>query len=132
MAPTTMTNQTIRQIVRTSIGGTRVRVVLSNAFGTSPIDVGAGHIALREKESAIVASSAKPLTVSGAATFSILPGATVVSDPLDITVAPVSDLVVDLYLPGDLGVSPSPVTTHNGASQTNYVSEAGNHSGAAT
>jgi hypothetical protein len=92
--PTTMTNQTIRQIVRTSIGGNRVRVVLSNAFGTSPIDVGAGHIALRDKESAIVGSSARPLTVSGASTFSILPGATIVSDPIDMTVAPVSDLVV--------------------------------------
>jgi lysophospholipase L1-like esterase len=129
--PTTVTNQTIRQIVRTSIGGSRVRVVLSNAFGTVPIEVGAGHVALRDKDAAIVASSAKPLTVSGASTFSILAGATVVSDPIDLTVAPVSDLVVDLYLPGDLGVSPSPVTTHNGASQTNFVSETGNHSGVA-
>jgi len=129
--PTTLTNQTIRQIVRTSIGGSRVRVVLSNAFGTAPIEIGAGHVALRDKESAIVASSAKPLTVSGASTFSVLAGATVVSDPIDVTVSPVSDLVIDLYVPGDLGISASPVTTHNGASQTNFVSETGNHSGAA-
>ena len=129
--PTTLTNQTIRQIVRTSIGGTRVRVVLSNAFGTAPLEIGAGHLALRDKDTAIVASSAKPLTVSGASKFSVLAGATVVSDPVDLTVAPVSDLVIDLYVPGDLGISPSPVTTHNGASQTNFVSETGNHSGAA-
>ena len=129
--PTTLTNQTIRQIVRTSIGGSRVRVVLSNAFGTAPIEIGAGHVALRDKESAIIASSAKPLTVSGASTFSVLAGATVVSDPIDVTVSPVSDLVIDLYVPGDLGISASPVTTHNGASQTNFVSETGNHSGAA-
>ncbi len=127
--PTTLTNQTIRQIVRTSIGGTRVRVVLSNAFGTAPIAIGAGHIALRDKESAVVASSVKPLTVSGASTFSILAGATVVTDPVDLTVQPVSDLVIDLYVPNDIGVSSSPVTTHNGASQTNFVSETGNHSG---
>src|SRR5262245_3558108 len=129
--PTTLTNQTIRQIVRTSIGGNRVRVVLSNAFGTSPIDIGAAHVALRDKDAAIVASSAKPLTVAGVSKFSVLAGATVVTDPVDIAVAPVSDLVIDLYVPGDLGVSPSPVTTHNGASQTNFVSETGNHSGAA-
>jgi len=129
--PTTLTNQTIRQIVRTSIGGSRVRVVLSNAFGTAPLEIGAGHLALRDKDTAIVASSAKPLTVSGASKFSVLAGATVVSDPVDLTVAPVSDLVIDLYVPGDLGISPSPVTTHNGASQTNFVSETGNHSGAA-
>jgi lysophospholipase L1-like esterase len=124
-------NQTIRQIVHTSIGGSRVRIVLSNAFGTAPIEIGAGHVAGRDKEAAIVASSAKPLTVSGASKFNILAGATVVSDPIDLTVAPTSDLVVDLYVPGDLGVSASPVTTHNGASQTNFVSETGNHSGAA-
>lgn len=129
--PTTLTNQTLRQIVRTSIGGTRVRVVLSNAFGTAPVVIGAGHIALRDKESAIVASSVKPLTVSGASTFSILAGATLVTDPVDLAVQPVSDLVIDLFVPNDIGVSPSPVTTHNGASQTNFVSETGNHSGVA-
>jgi lysophospholipase L1-like esterase len=115
--------------VRTSIGGTRVRVVLSNAFGTAPVAIGAGHIALRDKESAIVASSVKPLTVSGASSFSILAGATLVTDPIDLAVQPVSDLVIDLFVPDDIGVSPSPVTTHNGASQTNFVSETGNHSG---
>src|SRR5687768_11735034 len=39
--PATVNNQTIRQVVRTSIGGNRFRVVLSNAFGTAPIDIGA-------------------------------------------------------------------------------------------
>jgi lysophospholipase L1-like esterase len=74
-------------------------------------------------------SSVKPLTFAGSATGKILPGATIVSDAVDLTVPEVSDLVVDLYLPGELGTGPSPVTTHNGASQTNYVSGAGNHSG---
>jgi lysophospholipase L1-like esterase len=91
--------------------------------------IGAGHIALRDKDASIVASSVKPLTVSGASAFSILAGATVVTDPVDLAVQPVSDLVIDLYVPNDLGMSPSPVTTHNGASQTNFVSETGNHSG---
>ena len=39
--PVTITNQTIRQVVRVSVGGNRVRVVLSNAFGTAPVDIGA-------------------------------------------------------------------------------------------
>ena len=43
-------NQTLRQIVRVSIGGERLRVVLSNAFGTAPLPVGAAHVALRDKE----------------------------------------------------------------------------------
>jgi lysophospholipase L1-like esterase len=122
-------NQTLRQIVRTSVGGSRVRIVLSNAFGTAPIEIGAGNIALRDKDSSLVTSSVKPLTVAGASTFTVLAGATLVTDPIDLAVPPVSDLVIDLYVPNDLGISPSPVTTHNGASQTNFVSETGNHSG---
>src|ERR1700687_1063312 len=52
--PLNFNNQTLRQIVHTSIGGDRVRVVLSNAFGTSPVSVGAANVALRQKEAAIV------------------------------------------------------------------------------
>jgi lysophospholipase L1-like esterase len=132
LAPVTVTNQTLRQIVRTSIGGNRVRVVLSNAFGTAPIDVGAAHVALRERDASIVASSARPLTFGGNPTGTILPGAVLLSDPVALNVPSGSDLVVDLFLPGELGIGPSPVTTHNGAGQTNYLSESGNHSGAAT
>ena len=127
--PVTMTNQTIRQIVHTSIGGSRIRVVLSNAYGTAPIDIGAAHVALRDKENTVVSGSVKPMTVSGSENFSILAGATAVTDPVELTVPPVSDLVIDLYVPGEIGMSASPVTTHNGASQTNFVSQTGNHSG---
>src|SRR5947208_579937 len=49
--PTNVNNQTIRQIVHTSIGGSRVRVVLSNAFGTAPIEIGAGSVAMRDATS---------------------------------------------------------------------------------
>lgn len=127
--PVTLTNQTIRQIVHTSIGGSRLRVVLSNAFGTAPIDIGAAHVALRDKDNTVVAGSVKPLTVGGSESFTLLAGATAVSDPVDQMLPPLSDLVIDLYVPGDVGTGPSPVTTHNGASQTNYVAPTGNHSG---
>ena len=46
-------NQTLRQIAHVSIGGPRARVVLSNAFGTTPVTVGAAHIGLRERDAAI-------------------------------------------------------------------------------
>jgi hypothetical protein len=54
------TNQTLRQIVHTSIGGTKVRV-FSNAYGSAPVTIGAGYIALREKEDSIQGSRAAPL-----------------------------------------------------------------------
>jgi len=129
--PATVNNQTLRQIVRTSIGGNRVRVVLSNVFGTAPVEIGAADIALRDKDSMVIASSVKPLTFGGSATGTIRAGATLVSDPVEMIVAPLTDLAVDLFVAGDLGLGPSPVTTHNGASQTNYISQTGNHSGVA-
>jgi lysophospholipase L1-like esterase len=116
--------------VRVSIGGPRVRVVLSNAFGTAPVTIGAADIGLREADAKVVASSVKPITFDGSASAVVLPGATLVSDPVALAVPALGELAIDLYLPGDLGLGPSPVTTHNGASQTNYLSEPGDHTGA--
>src|SRR2546430_8163102 len=48
-------NQTLREIVHTSIGSDTVRVRLSNAYGKQTVTIGAAHIALRDKGSAIVA-----------------------------------------------------------------------------
>jgi lysophospholipase L1-like esterase len=131
-APVTVSNQTLRQIVRVSVGGSRVRVVLSNAFGTAPVTIGAADIGLREAESRVVSASVKPVTFAGSTSATILPGAVLVSDPADLRVPALAELSIDLFLPGELGVNPSPVTTHNGASQTNYLSEPGDHTGAPT
>src|SRR5438876_1164829 len=46
-------HQTVRMVVHTSIGGRRVRVQLSNAYGTAALMIGAAHIARRDKDSAI-------------------------------------------------------------------------------
>jgi lysophospholipase L1-like esterase len=127
--PVVLTNVTLRQIVRTSIGGDRVRVVLSNVYGRAPLRVGAAAVGLRGKDSAITAGSGHALTFGGAKETMISAGAILVSDPAPLKVPPLSDLVVDLFLPGD-GTSGS-LTVHNGARQTNYVSQAGNHAGAA-
>jgi lysophospholipase L1-like esterase len=130
--PATASNQTLRQIVHTSVGGDRVRVVLSNVFGTAPLEIGAAAILPREQGAAVRTADAKPLSFGGRKSASILPGAVLVSDPVEMAVRPLADLAIDLYLPGDLGIGPSPVTTHNGASQTSYISTSGNHVGAAS
>lgn len=122
-------NQTLRQIVHASIGGSRLRIVLSNKYGTAPLTIGAAHVALRDRDSAIQQGSDRPLTFSGRSTFTIPPAAVVYSDPVNLTVGNMSDLAIDLFLPGDTN-SPAPLTMHNTAVQTNYVSEAGNHASA--
>ena len=67
-APLNFNDQTLRQIVHTSLGGDRVRIVLSNAFGTSPLSVGAAHVALREKDAAIVKASDRAVTFGASPT----------------------------------------------------------------
>ena len=124
-------NQTLREIVRVSIGGPRVRVVLSNAFGTAPLTIGGVHVALRDKDSTIVPASDRALTFSGRATIAIPAGSVLFSDSVNLVVPPMADLAIDVYLPGNTSVA-SPLTMHNAALQTSYVSETGNHGGKAT
>ena len=79
-------NQTLRMIVRTSIGGNRVRIQLSNLFGAAPLRIGSAHIALRAKDSATVPGSDRALTFSGKPSFTIPPGAVEVSDAVNLDV----------------------------------------------
>jgi lysophospholipase L1-like esterase len=128
---THFTNQTLRQIVHTSIGGAKVRVLISNAYGTAPITIAAAHIALRDKEGSIREASGDALTFSGRPTMTIPAGAIAYSDPVNFTVPAMADLAIDLYLPGNTSGA-AMLTMHNGAFQTNYISETGNHVGKAT
>ncbi len=121
-------NQTLRQVVHTSIGGSRARVVLSNIHGSTPLTIGAAHIALRDTGSAIRPGSGRALTFSGRPTITVPANAVVYSDPVDLNVPPTTDLAIDVYLPGSTNSS-SPLTIHQTAFQTNYISETGNHVG---
>src|SRR5262249_7322306 len=64
-------NQTLRQIVRTTIGGDRLRVVFSNVFGSAPLTIGAAHVALRDKDAAIAPKSDRVLLFAGQPTTTI-------------------------------------------------------------
>ncbi len=120
-------NQTIRMVVNTSIGGRTARVELSNTFGTNPLRIGAAHIALRDHDSAIVPASDRKLTFSGLATAVIPPGAAMISDPVDLAIPAVGDLVISVYVPGETG----PPTQHATGLHTTYISSEGDFSGAA-
>src|ERR1700722_20232820 len=83
-AITSFHNQTLRMIAHTSIGGRRVRIELSNAFGSAPLVIGAAHIALRDKESAIVPASDRALLFGGKPACWIPAGATEISDAVNL------------------------------------------------
>ena len=92
-------NQTIRMIVRPTIGGERLRIRFSNAFGTTSLKIGSAHVALSSKASAIVPESDHALTFGGKASVTVPPGAPVLSDPVELKVLPLSELAVSVYLP---------------------------------
>jgi lysophospholipase L1-like esterase len=123
--PRALRNQTIRQIVHVSIGGSRVRVVFSNRYGSQPLVIGAAHIALAGNGVAIVTASDHALTFGGNSSATVPPGAPIVSDPVDLTVAPLGSLAVSLFLPG---ITPT-TTWHNEGVQTAYISDEGNFAG---
>jgi lysophospholipase L1-like esterase len=106
-------------VVHASIGGRRVRVQISNAIGATELTIGSAHIAVRAKESEIVAGTDRALTFSGRPTCTIQPGVLMFSDPVDLDLAPASDLAVSLYLPKDTGAP----TSHAVALHTSYISK---------
>jgi lysophospholipase L1-like esterase len=110
-------NQTVREIVHTSAGGTTVRVRLSNAYGSDALKIGAAHIALRNSKSAIVAASDRVLTFSGRP-FALIPAnAMVLSDPVQLNVPPSADVAISLFLPDRT----TGAGIHYSAQQTSYA-----------
>lgn len=116
--------QTLRQIVHTSIGGTSARVQISNVFGGQPLAIADVHIAQRSSGSAIVGGTDRVVTFGGQSSVGIPAGGSAVSDAIAFPVAALSDVAVSVYLPQGSGSS----TYHQQGTATNYVA-AGDVSG---
>lgn len=119
-------NQTVRQVVRLSAGGGRVRVRLTNEYGTKPLTIGAASLALAS-DTGEIKGPVRPLTFGGKSSVVIPPGAPMLSDPIALPVPALSSLSISLYLPGETG----PCTCHARGEQTAYVSQAGDFTKAA-
>jgi lysophospholipase L1-like esterase len=112
-------DQTLREIIHTSIGGEMVRVRLSNIFGKQSLEMGAVHLAVRGKGSEIAVESDRPLTFGGHTAVTIPPNAIVVSDAVKLSVQPDSDLAISIYVPNQaLGSG-----IHYSAEQTSYITK---------
>jgi len=124
----TFRNQTVRLIVHTSIGGSAVRIRISNTFGALPLRVGEARVALRQDGAAIAAVSDRALTFGGKRAVTVPPGGVAASDPVDLDVPARSDLAVSLHLPDSVQAA----TIHDAAFQPNYVSKPGNFTASTT
>ena len=129
-APPQINDQTVRQVVHTSIGGSHLRVLFTNQYGTEPLDIRAASVALRDTGARVVAATVHRLTFAGERSATVERGSTLVSDAVELVVPAETDLVVDVYLPGDSWATTSPATTHRAGLSTTYFSPTGDHTGA--
>jgi lysophospholipase L1-like esterase len=116
--PASMADQTVRMVAHVSLGGRRVRVELSNMLNALPLEISAAHLAVARDGGQIVDGTDRVLKFSGSEFFTIPPGVVAVSDPVDLDVAPLSDLAVSLYVPHDTG-APS---NHTVGLHTGFIS----------
>jgi len=119
---TTFDNQTLRQVVHVTIGGSELRVRFSNTLGTVPFTIGAASVGLQSTGASVEPGSLHPLTFGGASSITMPPGAVAYSDPVYLRVQPQANLSVSLYVPSLSSGS----TYLSLAHQTSYVSPAGN------
>jgi lysophospholipase L1-like esterase len=111
--PPALHDQTVRESLRLSAGGRRVRVVLSNRYGTEPLVIGEARLA----RTVAGAADSAPLSFGGTRSVTVAPGRQAVSDALDFSVQPLERLSVSTYFPQRT----LPSTFHWGAQQTAYI-----------
>lgn len=122
----TFNNQTIRLNMFLKLGGTALRVKLSNRFSTQPLVIGDAHVAVRRgtRGPDIVPETDHVLTFDGAKTRTLKPGEEIWSDPVDLAVTQHEDLAVSLFLPD----TTKPEAFHPVGLKTQFVA-AGDHCG---
>ncbi|MGN6868164.1 MAG: SGNH/GDSL hydrolase family protein [Solirubrobacteraceae bacterium] len=114
-------NQTVRNIVYSSVSGDLVRVRFTNTFGNQTLDIGGASIAVAGTGAA-TSGRVVPLTFGGQSGVQIPTGAEALSDPVRMSVPALHDLAVSVYLPDATGSA----TEHSLGVQTNYVAS-GDH-----
>jgi len=113
-----MQDATLRQVVHLSVGGNRLRVRFSNAFGTQALLIDAAHIA-RSADKATAKTmpgTDRVLTFDGRPAISIPPGADYLSDPVELEAPALTNLTISMHLPQ----APAGQTGHPGSRATSY------------
>lgn len=114
-------NQTIRQIVRISLGGRQIRIRFSNEYGTRPLVIGRARIAVADAQGNPVSGTEREVLFSGKPSTTIPAAAPYLSDPIDLPVKALSALSISIYLPQATG----PCTCHATGMQHAFVSNTG-------
>ena len=112
-----LTNNTLRQVVYVSIGGSQLRVRLSNDFGDGPVTMMSVHLAASTAAGAIDPTTDVTLAFSGSPSVTIPAGQSVFSDPFAYPLNPQSKAAITILF----GSTPTNVTGHPGSRTTSYL-----------
>lgn len=114
-----LTNNTIRQIVRVSIGGDSIRLRFNNEFSKLPVTMKAVQIAISVDSSVINTNTIKELKFNGSTGVTMQPGTSITSDALAFPLKPRMDVAITIYF----GDTAPDVTGHPGSRTTSYIYE---------
>ena len=112
-----LTENTLRQIVRVSIGGGVVRLRFSNAFSKSPVELKSVAIAQSLEGSSVDVSTQKTLKFNNNPGIIMAPGGEAFSDPVKFNLKPGSRLAVTIHF----GKTSPDVTGHPGSRTTSFI-----------
>ena len=113
-----LADNTLRQVVRATLGGDRIRVQFSNKYSSDPITINSAHIAVSTGGSSIDTGTDTALAFGGSASVTIPAGQELYSDAVDFNVAPLSNLAVSIYFGS---ASSTNVTGHPGSRTDSYI-----------
>lgn len=112
--PASLHHDTVRETVRLSAGGRRIRLVFSNRYGTTALALGEVRVALAGADGQTLPATGRMVRFGGEPRASVPPGAPLVSDPIELAPAALARLAVSVFLP-----EPTLLRTfHWGAQQT--------------
>ncbi len=124
-----LTNNTLREIIHVSFGGTRLRMQLSNEYSKEPVEIKAIYVADLAADAkgrtdapgtdytAIVKKTVRHLTFGGRRSVTIQPGKAIFSDEFKYNLRPLQRLVVTICY----GNTPTNATSHRGSRTTSYI-----------
>jgi lysophospholipase L1-like esterase len=92
-------DQTVRERLRISVGGSQIRIRLSNEYGTSPVHIGSVTVAVPNDLASVKSGSIHAITFGGRDSITIPAGAPALSDPVAFPVAHGAEISVSLYFP---------------------------------
>ncbi len=116
-----LTDQTLRMIVSPHLGGQRLRVRVSNRFGTTSVTLGPVRIGRRGQGAALAPGSPRTVRFGGHSTVTIPAGREAVSDPVNMRITAFAPLAVSVSVTGTVAAP----TEHAITRQTSYLSPAG-------